>query len=567
MKTAKTPAYSYIRFSHPDQAKGDSLRRQTELRDAWLARNRVALDTSLTLEDKGISGFTGEHRSNPDRHALAAFVALVKKGRIPKGSYLIVESLDRLSREDIIPALSLLLDLISSGIRVVQLLPVEAVYDAKSNPMNLMMAIMELSRGHSESAMKSERVGRAWQDKKRRAAENGEPLTARTPAWLRLVDGELEVDEAAAAAIRRIYRMATEGYGIGVITKRLNAEGVPVVGHAKHWTRSYVAKVLGNRAVVGEYQPYKGRAGKRQPDGKPIAGYYPAVITEPEWYAARAALASRRGKAGRLPARRVNLFTGLLRDARDGGTLQQLDKGKKGSGPLLVSYKARQGVDGARGVSFPAETFEKAVLSCLREINPREVLPPEESGEDRALELAGRLAEAEAEIEKLKRRLQARYSDAVADVLERREDEHAALSEELRQARQEAASPLGEAWGECQTLADALESAPDAEEARVRLRAALRRICEGIWCLFVARGALRIAAVQLRFTGGAGRDYLIAHKGATGGSVGVRPARWWARSLACVAGPADLDLSDPEQARELEQALAAVDLSDVSPAD
>src|SRR6516165_8686549 len=92
-------AYSYIRFSHPDQAKGDSLRRQTELRDAWLARNGVTLDASLTLEDKGVSGYTGEHRDNPDRHALATFMALVKKGRIVPDSYLIVESLDRLSRE------------------------------------------------------------------------------------------------------------------------------------------------------------------------------------------------------------------------------------------------------------------------------------------------------------------------------------------------------------------------------------------------------------------------------------------------------------------------------------
>src|SRR5215831_10371704 len=189
MKPAAPLAYSYLRFSHPEQAKGDSLRRQTELRDAWLTRNGVRLDTSLTLEDKGVSGYTGEHRDNPDRHALAAFLALVKSGRIARGSYLIVENLDRLSREDIIPALSLLLDLIQSGIRVVQLLPVEAVYDAKSNPMSLMMAIMELSRGHSESVMKSERVGRAWRDTKKRAAESGEPLTAQAPAWLRLTDG------------------------------------------------------------------------------------------------------------------------------------------------------------------------------------------------------------------------------------------------------------------------------------------------------------------------------------------------------------------------------------------
>src|SRR5262249_52934161 len=159
------------------------------------------------LEDKGVSGFTGEHRDNPDRHALAAFLALVKKGRITRGSFLIVENLDRLSREDIIPALSLLLDLIQHGIRVVQLLPVETVFDAQSNPMHLMMAIMELSRGHSESAMKSERVGAAWQNKKRRAAEDKEPLTARVPSWLRLVEGRWEVIDHAAETVRRIYRM------------------------------------------------------------------------------------------------------------------------------------------------------------------------------------------------------------------------------------------------------------------------------------------------------------------------------------------------------------------------
>jgi DNA invertase Pin-like site-specific DNA recombinase len=73
------------------------------------------------MEDKGVSGYTGVHRDNPNRHALAAFVAQVKAGPIPFGSYLIVESLDRLSCEDLIPALTLLLQLISKGVRVVQL--------------------------------------------------------------------------------------------------------------------------------------------------------------------------------------------------------------------------------------------------------------------------------------------------------------------------------------------------------------------------------------------------------------------------------------------------------------
>jgi DNA invertase Pin-like site-specific DNA recombinase len=559
MKTAKDEAYSYIRFSHPDQSKGDSLRRQSELRDTWLTRNKVSLNTSLTLEDKGVSGFTGDHRNNPDRHALAAFVALVKKGRIAKGSYLIVESLDRLSREDIIPALSLLLDLIQSGIRVVQLLPVETVYDAQSNPMHLMMAIMELSRGHSESAMKSERVGRAWKDKKRRAAENGEPLTARTPSWLRLVDGEWEVDEQAAETIRRIYQLAITGYGLGVITKKLNAEKVPIVGRGEHWARSYVAKILNNRAVMGEYQPYKGRASKREKDGKPIPNYYPAVVTEQQWYAARAALSARRGKVGRLSKERVNVFNGLLHDARDGGTIQLVNKGKKGGGRLLVSYKAVQGVEGSQMASFPEGIFDRAVLFCLHEIDPREILPDQKK-EDKALVLSGRLAEVEAEIEKLKNRLHSRYSDAVADVLERHADEQKELIDQLKTANEEKASPLGEAWGECQTLLEALETAPDLEEARVRLRAILRRIVDAIWLLSVPRGRDRLCAVQIWFAGRERhRDYLIFHRPGTGGSVGIRPAKSRVCSLSSV-GPARVDFRKPTDARKLESLLAAVDM-------
>ena len=36
-------AYSYVRFSHPDQARGDSLRRQTEEVQGWCKRNRARL--------------------------------------------------------------------------------------------------------------------------------------------------------------------------------------------------------------------------------------------------------------------------------------------------------------------------------------------------------------------------------------------------------------------------------------------------------------------------------------------------------------------------------------------
>jgi DNA invertase Pin-like site-specific DNA recombinase len=555
-------AFSYLRFSNPEQGKGDSVRRQNELRDAFLAESGAVLDTSLTLRDEGVSAYTGAHRKNPDRHALAAFLELVRRDRVPRGSYFIIESLDRLTREHIRPALTLLLNLIESGVRVVQLLPVKAVYDEDVEPMALMMAIMELSRGHSESRMKSERVGAAWREKKRSAAVEKAPITSRVPAWLRVARGRFVVDEEKAAAVRRVYREAAAGYGLGLIVKRLNAEGVPPIGRATYWARSYVAKLLSNRAVLGEYQPHTRRGGKRVPEGKPIPGYFPAIVTEDEWHAARAALRARRNKGGR-PGGRVNLFANLLRDARDGGSLHQVNKGKKGSGPALVNYKAALGVKGTKYVGFPLEVFEEKVLSKLREIDPREVLPAGNGDAERVMVLAGKLGDVEGRIEKVKAQLVEGGDLApLVDVLRALEAKRAATAEDLAEARRKAASPLSGAWGECRSLLDALDTAPDREDARVRLRSAIRRVVEGVWCLFVARGCVRLAAVQVWFAGGAHRDYLILHRPAAGGAVPARRPRSEVCSTADVVALGELDLRKRAHARELERELLAVDLDD-----
>jgi DNA invertase Pin-like site-specific DNA recombinase len=181
--TLPTPsvAFSYVRFSHPDRARGDSLRRQTAAAAAWCERNGVLLDTATTLHDLGKSAFTGGHRANPDRHALAAFLKLVEAGKVPRLSYLILENLGRLSREHIQPALLLALNLLQAGVRIVQLKPSEMVFDDKSDTMPVMMMMMELSRGRGESAIKSERVGDAWA--RRSGGRGTASRRRRRPAW------------------------------------------------------------------------------------------------------------------------------------------------------------------------------------------------------------------------------------------------------------------------------------------------------------------------------------------------------------------------------------------------
>src|SRR5262245_49657866 len=89
-------AYSYLRISDPKQARGDGLDRQEGFAERICAQNKWCLDDSLRFVDRGKSGFHGDNRLTG---ALGQFLAAVRSKRIAEGSVLIVENLDRLSRE------------------------------------------------------------------------------------------------------------------------------------------------------------------------------------------------------------------------------------------------------------------------------------------------------------------------------------------------------------------------------------------------------------------------------------------------------------------------------------
>jgi DNA invertase Pin-like site-specific DNA recombinase len=68
MKNTQQPtqqAYSYVRFSSPGQATGDSLRRQTEMAEAYAKERGLQLNNS-SFRDLGISAFSGSNRTEGD---------------------------------------------------------------------------------------------------------------------------------------------------------------------------------------------------------------------------------------------------------------------------------------------------------------------------------------------------------------------------------------------------------------------------------------------------------------------------------------------------------------------
>jgi hypothetical protein len=131
-------AYSYLRFSTKKQERGDSIRRQIEARDLWLKRHPlVTLAPDGAYEELGTSSFRGKHRLD-DKTALKQFINAVESGRVKPGAFLIVESFDRLTREEFGGAAEFVLGLVNRGIRIVQVSPVEVILE---KPVDLTKAL------------------------------------------------------------------------------------------------------------------------------------------------------------------------------------------------------------------------------------------------------------------------------------------------------------------------------------------------------------------------------------------------------------------------------------------
>ncbi len=588
MKRRTTPpaaaapiAISYVRFSTPEQRKGDSLRRQTEATAQWCERNGVILDESLSCADLGRSGFHGRHRD--EKAALGKFLDLIKEGRVPRGSYLVIENLDRLSRESERTAMRLWLDILDAGVNIVQLHPETVFRHERSDMADIMRAIIELSRGHSESLIKSARSEANWtqavtlarqgQEMKprRKDGRRTKAITGRLPGWVKEGPGAMELIADRATIVRRIFDLARVGYGASAIVKKFRAEGVPAFGAREQteqegrtqaaagerygcgeWRTSYVRQILCDRRAVGELQP---RDADNRAKGDVIENYYPPVVTLEAFHAARAAVMSRKNPAGRTGDKVANLFGGLLRNARDGSTYYAATRSDRwGFRRMLLNRSSIE--SDARAYTFDYTTFESAILSRLREIDPGDVREAKPANEVTVLreELNWlRQRKAALALELLKGDIA-----AIADTLRLIEARETELAAQIDESGLEAVVPRSNSWRDAKDLSAMLADAEDLEDIRTRLRAALRRIVEAVWVLVVPRGRQRLCAVQIRFTGGERcRSYLMLHEPAWAGRNGRKESQVRVTSLPSAAG---LDLREREDADALERLLAEMDL-------
>ncbi len=337
-----TKAYSYLRFSTPEQIKGDSQTRQLEGTRGYCKEHNLTLVEEY--QDLGLSAFKGAHRQG----ALGDFLDILKSGRIDKGSYLIVESLDRLSREGIKVALTQFLDILNNGVNIATLTD-NKVYladtDSSGELMDIMYSIMTMSRANEESLTKSKRVQAAWDKKQIEAQKSGKPKSARCPAWLVLRDDRSAYDlvEDRAKVVRRIFKLTIDGQGKRTIADLLNSEGVPVFGRGKYWHDSYITKMLNNKSCIGLYEADVRLKGKRT--GKKMEGienYFPAAVDEATFY--KAAQVRRLNDRTGGPQRNfANMYQGFCYCNLCGGPMMYISKNDRDKYLKCRSYHSKQG--------------------------------------------------------------------------------------------------------------------------------------------------------------------------------------------------------------------------------
>lgn len=344
-------AISYIRFSTKIQSVGDSTKRQSKYITDWIKRNPdYYLDESLRFQDLGISGYSG---ANSKSGAFGEFLAAVESGYIESGSVLLVESLDRVSRQDIDTAGEQLRKILRAGVDVVTLVDNEwYTKESLKDSLSMIKAMLVMERAHEESAIKSTRLRSVWAAKRDKAAQ-GQIMSKRCVAWLSVSDdySHFEPVPDNVKAVQRVYELRLSGMAHAKIAKQMNSEGFTTLNQfnpvKNGWSQTSITELLSNRAVIGFKVPSNNMVAKGVAE---IPNYYPAIISDEEFYAVQ----QLKQGSGRKPSSDLplltNLFKGVMRCSECGFIMVIAGVTAKRNGIYKCSMKA-EGRCNTKGLS------------------------------------------------------------------------------------------------------------------------------------------------------------------------------------------------------------------------
>lgn len=357
----------YYRWSTAIQGKGDSLRRQSAKAEEWSKKTGIPL-ANEALIDAGVSAFKGKNLKDG---ALGAFLTAAQEGQFVRGSYLLIESIDRLSRQGMFATAAIVRDIWSTGIGIVTLADGKA-YEPDCNDMDALWIVLVAMRAKEESATKQFRTKDSYAKRYADAKKTHVLPVQSLMGWL-TKDPETGLavfaSERKRTIVERICDMSLSGCGYPKIAKTLNQAGeAPFTmekrkNAAHHWTVAALENILKSPALYGDYH---------MKDGTIIEGAFPAVITKDEFNRIQAGMASRlkvgRGRKGETYS---NLFGGIAKCHQCGGamTIRQPKPGR-----ATTFYCRAMLVGNCHARPWNYDIFEKAFLSFVNEIDLEKII-------------------------------------------------------------------------------------------------------------------------------------------------------------------------------------------------
>ena len=479
--------YSYLRFSAAKQAAGASAARQSEYARRWAEDHGMVLDDTLSMRDGGLSAFHQKHVKNG---ALGAFLEAVNAGRIPTGSVLIVEGLDRLSRAEPVLAQAQLHQIISAGITVVTASDNRAYNreSLKADPMNLIYSLLVMIRAHEESETKSKRVA----DSLRRKCEawvagkyRGKISCGANPSWVRWDENHFVLIPELAESIRLAVRLFCEGKGALRIIREVEARGLQITGGRQlgNINQLLTAKphlFIGDRIVTASGTDYL------------LKGYYPALLSADEYSRLLLTIHQRKsaphrfGTKGAIPSILTGVGITVCGDC-GGAIVARNAKHKdcrKGFHRRTVCLRCQAGL---RTGSCATAWLENAIFDfCSDQFNLHSITAPGGESADLRAELGNvvsHIAETEKKIAKLvdvalegdlPHALIKRMHDMEADLIQARNREQQ-LEAELAVANSGTSVASAEMWAELRAASLELDY-----DARIKVRQLVRETFDKI---------------------------------------------------------------------------------------
>ncbi len=250
--------FSYLRFSSPGQKGNSSVDRQSPIAETVAKEKGWNYRKEWNAKDLGVSAFKGDNVKT-----IEAIIQSVKDGKIPQGSVLILESLDRATRLELDAAQQLIRSILKSGLEIfTDMNKRHLTAKSLSSVTDVMLTAVELDAAYQYAYRQQQRAIKGI-DKQVKTIEKGDKIYigGQMPSYIRGVEnGKFVIDEARLKVVRHIfaeYLLGTSMFQIAIQLNKGVASGKFIAGlkrkSVNKWDRQTIKHILTNAAYTGDY--------------------------------------------------------------------------------------------------------------------------------------------------------------------------------------------------------------------------------------------------------------------------------------------------------------------------